>query len=465
MNMKMMNYSVLILLTTAAFQVSANNGQRPEACLQLQTRSEEVMVKGDNETDEAFTARSNTRNTEIANLTRACNAAEGRVAAEARESEIIPTSGSLSERCKAGLQNWENVNPKPPQKPEDIIICEQLRDLSGVANTELANPLDNVSVAETVIVSVDGQIKCKATATFTMDYNACKRAVTLYDAVIMAEKAMDLQQKIRTDVKGANLHKEAQQKVAEGDVQGAALDGQMSMQKHMEGINKEKLFTYIAATGALMKAWWDIPGEKQVFQRCQEVAKEGPQVCAKTAKKPGILVNKDAKAKLQMANVAFAAKATAAQLAINQNKNNQKTIAKVKAPFETEGEDVMFERCQFNPADPACVDAGNRVRGGGVNFGSGNFDLGGGGSNNAFDLGSEGSEFGEVGAETNLDDKNEVASLNNPFADAAKDAKGILNPAGAAQVQASGGAGGGGAGGGAGGGLGGGGASLGSDLS
>jgi hypothetical protein len=135
-------------------------------------------------------------------------------------------------------------------------------------------------------------------------------------------------------------------------------------------------------------------------------------------------------------------------------------IAKAKAPLQEEGNDMMIELCEANPMDPACVQRGNRVSGGGI-ISSGDFSLGDGG-NNAFNMNPEDATFGETGSATDLDDKNSVASINSPFADDAKKAKGILNPAGAAQTQASGGAqGGGGAGGG---GLGGGGASLGSDL-
>jgi len=85
------------------------------------------------------------------------------------------------------------------------------------------------------------------------------------------------------------------------------------------------------------------------------------------------------------------------------------------------------------------------------------------GATNAFSLGGESEVTPEMGDATNIDENAPIAGVNSPFVDDAKIAKGILDPAGAAQMQATGGAaGGGGAGGGGAGG--GGGASLGSDL-
>jgi hypothetical protein len=125
---------------------------------------------------------------------------------------------------------------------------------------------------------------------------------------------------------------------------------------------------------------------------------------------------------------------------------------------------MMLELCEFNPADPACVKRGNRVAGSRESAnGTLSFDADDG--VNSFNLNPASETFGEAGSETNLpDDKNNVAAINSPFKDAAQEAKGILNPADQAVVQATGGAGGGGGGGGGAGGGGGGSASLGGDL-
>jgi hypothetical protein len=198
------------------------------------------------------------------------------------------------------------------------------------------------------------------------------------------------------------------------------------------------------------------------LELCKKNGDDSSAMCDQTIKnnRPVILANQEAKAALGLAIAKFTAKGLAAGIAMGQHLNAAKKIEQVKYQFDDGGEDVMMERCTFNPTDPACLKAGSRVQG--QSFTGGEFGMEGGG-NNTFDMtGGVSEDVVEVGAETDLGSDG-VSGLNSPFAEEAKNANKILDPAGAAQMQASGGASGGGAGGGGGGG--GGGASLGSDLS
>lgn len=381
-------------------------------------------------------------------------------------------SSNRTEACKAlrGTMGEDfNSPPDPvaadaltsnPQVQNRIAECKQLKVM---AESQGNAPFEEVNQRESRRQSLDGAIQCSMPASFTIDYNACVSASKLYDGVRVAEKAMDMQQQVRTQNNAKKAQAEAMKKAAEGDMQTGVLDAGISNHDHMKGMMKEKIAAYMIAVGLLSKSLISFPGDKKARQICKSSQSEVPgQTCEQTvnASKSSIVANGSTKMALVTAIAEFTAKGVAAKMAMDRHDNASEAIAKAKQPFEEEPADLMLERCQFNPADPACITPGERVSGGEIERGE--FSLGGGG-NNAFNLNPEAGEFGEVGAETNLGEGNEIASINNPFADDAKRANDILNPADAAQVQATGGAAGGG-GGGVGGGLGGGGASLGSDL-
>lgn len=313
-----------------------------------------------------------------------------------------------------------------------------------------------VNAKDTIEQSLDKTISCKKTHSYTFDYDKCVSAIAAYNFVVNAESAMNLTQTVRTQNKNKNIQAEASKQVATGDTQTAALDSAIESNKHQKQMQQEKAAAYAMAVAALVNAYRMIPTASDAANAC------GGKACEKTVKvheKKGILANQSAKAALVMAISTFTAKGIAAGIAMKSYDNAAQQIAKAKAPYEEEGDDLMMDRCAFNPTDPLCLKAGNRVAG--TQYRGGEFTLGGDGASNAFNMTPESDLTPEFGAETNLDDET-VASMNSPFVDDAKEAKDILNPAGAAQMQAGGpGAGGGG---GAGGGMGGGGASLGSDL-
>jgi hypothetical protein len=333
---------------------------------------------------------------------------------------------------------------------------------------------------EVVKFSQDQKIRCDKPNSYTVDYDACLKALAAYNFIINSEAFMDLQQKIRTDVKNSNINREAQKTAASGDSQTAMFDAGIESNKHMKQMQAEKAAAYSMAVMALTRALSMMKGEDEAIDDCQDsyvhfkmkdqekaqinIQDQFKKACESTVKsfKRTILANEDTKASLWEAITQFTAKGLAAGIAMGQYKTKADAIAAAKKPFQEEGADMMIELCEANPTDPACVQRGNRVSGGALS--AGEFSFGGESGNNAFNMNPEEGAFGEAGASSNLDDKNSVASINSPFQDEAKLAKDILGPAGAAQTQATGGAAGGGGGGGAGGG-GGGSASLGGDLS
>lgn len=349
------------------------------------------------------------------------------------------------------------------------IQCQSFKGLAK-ANSETEDIKYFDGSGGVIKKSMDGKMKCDKIYTYTADYDECEKALAAYNFVTNSETFMNLQQTVRTDVKTANINKQATAEASNGDSQTAMFNAAEETNKHMKQMESEKAIAYSAAVAALGRAYYMIPDEDDVIAECIQTKGSGnPELqtrenCKATVMthKPYILANQNNKAALFEAITQFVAKGIAAGIKMKQYGNNAQNIAQAKESIVEDTTDMMIELCEANPTDPACIGPGNRSSGGSASFGMGEFGFGDGG-NNVFGANTDSSEFGEVGAATDLDDKNTVAGINSPFKDDAKKAKDILNPAGAAQTQAQGGAQGGGAGGG-GAGLGGGGASLGSDL-
>lgn len=456
MNMKTLVVMVLMGMSLSAF------AEGPSACTQLeQHRTTLPSPQANESTLNAYTRREGILNS-------ACErekAAAGSVAPAGGVgfSNLPSQAGvSMATRCNALIKLFNDTPPTPPVttkvKSNDVKQCENFIALAG-SNDGLAE----VNSRENTVRSLDGTISCKMVASYTVDYESCEKAVAAYNFVVNAEVAMDLQQKIRTDLKAKSIQEDAAREAASGNLQEGALNAGIANHNHMKQMNTEKMAAYSMAVAALVRAYTIIPGEKYAKERCAASPKDAAPQCATTIKnnKGAILANQDAKAGLGLAIAKFTAKGIAAGIAMGQNLHSAKKIEEAKNQYDDLGEDVMMERCTSNPTDPACAKPGNRVAG--QSFAGGEFGLGGGG-NNAFDMGVGGDNLVEEGAATDLAGNDTVAGINSPFATEAKNAQKIVDLAAAAQMQASGGAAGGGSGGGAGGG-GGGGASLGNDLS
>jgi hypothetical protein len=371
------------------------------------------------------------------------------------------STGSPIQRCTTLIQQYEAAGKPQPQEKEYISVqeCYIVRYLSPDGAITGPNKENSKN-------SMDGKITCKEKASYTQDLEECEKALKYYNAVVVAETAMNLQQTVRTDLKNQSIQKKAQAEMAQGQSQTSMFDAASASNNHQKSMQQEKMLAYAGAVAALVAAHRMFPSiEKVREEKCPAAPKDPkitPEICASqmNKNKGAIIANDDAKNQLMTAIMEFTAKGVAAGIAMGQYGNAAKQIEAAKSSITDEQQDMMMEACVLNPTDPACSKQRNLVSGQSIS--SGDFGAGDMGANSSFNLGADSEVVPEMGGETNLDENAPIAGVNSPFVDDAKLAKGILDPASAAQMQASGGAAGGGGGGG--GGLGGGGASLGSDL-
>lgn len=397
-----------------------------------------------------------------------------------KQAQIDGLNQGISEgfHCK---QVFDNVKALDQQAQAQAKKTKAYKDCIHLKAMSLSLEKKDITLYkknEKIKRSVDQKITCDQPYSYTVDYDPCLKALAAYNIIINSESFMNLTQQVRTDTTLSKINNEAVQTASSGDTQTALYDASIKTDTHMKRIEQEKAAAYSSAVAALTVAYQQIPDEKDAIKECYRAAaqlqgnsedfkqiSQEQKSCEAVldSHKDHILANQDNKAAIFEAITKFVAKGIEAGIKMNQYDKKAKAVAEVKKSYEDDaGTDMMIELCEFNPADPACVTAGPRVSSG-SSFSAGEFSFGTDSGNNAFNLTPEGSgEFGEIGAPTDLDDKNEVASVNSPFADDAKIAKGILDPAAAAQTQASGGTQGGG--GGVSGGMGGGSASLGGDL-
>lgn len=361
------------------------------------------------------------------------------------------------------------LTPEGKESPE----CKVLEHVSKKHNNGNSSGFTEQSkvsnVRDTVIMSSNQKIQCIMKADYTADYEGCKKAVQLYNAVLIAETGMNLQQQVRAEVNSQNLQKEAIQEASQGNLQMGALDANEKTQRFNAGLYRERIAAFSGAVGALAAAIKQIPGEKKVMNDCKadpNLDEEAKKECEATVRKnsKSIIVNAHAKDMLGMEIARYSSEVIRATAELKKALANADKTKEVKDALDNiSPEEQLLNKCILNPTDPACAINRNRnpvdsiADGGGVQFD-------GEGSHNAFDMSGSG-EFFEEGKESTFGDK-EVASVNSPFKDEARAAQGILDPAGAANVQPGGsGVNGGGGGGGVGGGGGGGGMAAGEPSS
>jgi hypothetical protein len=172
-----------------------------------------------------------------------------------------------------------------------------------------------------------------------------------------------------------------------------------------------------------------------------------------------LFANGNARGFLQAKAIEAVGKAVAAGLNASKLKQNAEIADGLADQYTDPGGDAMFELCAVDPANVKCRSNGPRVNQGA--YQAGQFDLGGGGAGQAFNLNpnaGSGEEIGNIGTT----EGNKVSGISSPFGEDAKEAAGLLDQAGGASYTSAGA--GSGGGGGVGGGGGGGSAALGSDL-
>lgn len=388
------------------------------------------------------------------------------MSASSKETTSKVGNKSVAEECEAKLNASSSPATSGIQTADpQLLNCINLKNLSPEQKLfSVTDPKENTSK------SMDGTISCTRKASYTIDYESCEQAVAYYNSVVTAENLMNMQQQLRTDSKNKNIQSSAAQKVAAGDAQTGMFDAAIESNKHQKNMQQEKMAAYGLAVGALVTAYRLIPGDAEAKAKCKSVKtiNGDPSLTAKAVSncdatfaqyKTTILANTNAKTALATAIATFTAKGLQAGIAMGQYNNAAKQVEAVKKTVTNDGDDMMVERCAFNPADPACkTPTVNRP----VGLASpGNFGMDPGIGNNVFDMNPVTDDpIDEATSPTK--DSDPIANVNSPFVKEAKEAKDIINPSAAAQTQAgnatSGGAGGGGAG------AGGGSASLGTDL-
>jgi len=363
---------------------------------------------------------------------------------------------SDGQKCDLDLQKYNEA-----QTTGVKVVTEERKKECEILKSLGDNSLEKVNAKETTIQSRDKRIQCIKKEQYTVDYAPCERAVSYYDAVATAEAAMNVQQQIQTDVKNKNIQNEANKKIAAGDTQTSMFDAAIESNQHQKRMQQEKMVAYGAAVTALVAAYRTIPDIDDVKK---DKCKSNDISCQNiiTNNRASIVANQGARSTLQMAIATFTAKALAAGIAMGQYNNAANQVANAKQTVTDNTQDLMMERCTFNPTDPACAKTPTTGTPTG-SIGSGTFGLDGTIGNNSFNLTPDSDSTLNPDADPIKDDGKPVAGVNNPFVDDAKAAHDILNPAAAAQARPGGPAQGGG--GGAGGGMGGGSASVGSDLS
>ncbi|MGE3611464.1 MAG: hypothetical protein AB7I27_17865 [Bacteriovoracaceae bacterium] len=313
--------------------------------------------------------------------------------------------------------------------------------------------------------SVDDKVKCNQAAGYTLDYKHCKKVVQLYNYVVAAEQALNVQQTISTQNLNQKLQGETTVRAAQGDLQGGAIDATIKSNQDLKEKKQQLAAAYSTAVAAFSGALMSWPTDKSVKKNCpDEVCRTAIDKSLAVAK-PEVFANDQAKAFFLKTAGDYGVKALKATRDARKLGDIAGKMEQAKQTDLSDGQDVQFNRCLLNAQDPTCKGPGNRVEG--QVYQAGDFSVGDGGVSNAFNSGSTNdSSFGDPGATGSSDEGQKIADINSPFVDQAKEASGILNPAPGANSQAGGGgAGAGGGGGGMSGGLGGGGGvSLGDDL-
>ncbi len=336
----------------------------------------------------------------------------------------------------------------------DYLECKTLEKLSEKRKIEISSRKEQL-----VVTSMNKKVQCSAKASFTYDFESCEHAINVYNYVLLAENAMNLQQQTRTEFNNQKLQAQAQERAAKGDFQVGALDVNEKAQKFSANLYKERVGAFSAAVTALVTAAGKIKTESDVKKLCATKTDLSEADCLKysAGHKQTVLANAQAKQVLHLEAARYTAEVLRSVGEMNRSLANAKTTAQMKNNLNemNDGQNNL-DNCFTNPTHPQCVINRDRtaidpVAGGGINFG-------GDGANNAFDFNS--------GLNDSLDDPEastynaqEVAAMGSPFSDEAKAAQGILDPAAAANVEfGSGGGvnGGGGGGSSGGGGLGGG---------
>lgn len=364
---------------------------------------------------------------------------------------------SKAEACRAILKSGEQAGTEAGAEtvdPAELEKCKAAKEVADkIGSGDLYSPPEAFQTS-------DGRAICKRLAGYTMDYDSCESTARVYNHLLVASMVLEQQAEVRASSGQNKISQEAQSKAQSGDFQGASLEASKSNSSLMKQLNQEKAAAYaaaVAALGAKVAGWVDnakdaCKGDANCIKNAEIVTKSYTREA---------FANKDQKQVFILALAEYTAKGLAAGIEASKYKKSEETVAKIQDSYEEEQLDVQLDKCVLNPTAKECLGPGTRVSGQSASVGSGEFSLGGNGTN-SFDMGSNTDQFGEMGEAATIESQ-QVAAINSPFEAEAKEANDILDKAAAASPGSGGGAAGGGGGGG---GMGGGGAraSLGNDT-
>jgi hypothetical protein len=415
-------------------------------------------------------------------------------------------SGSLFAQTTTTTTTSKTCTTKQDKRAEDktkAIPLESCEELMVISSLNKGKSFEDVEDPKR---TVDNKVTCVSRGGYTLDYDYCVKIRNLYNAVVIAEQAMQAQQKIRVTESTNKLNEEVAKAQQEGDLQNAALKANLERTKQASEHYKEQAITYTSAVAALTSGLggWPTKSSRHFRKICggskakdsgkadtEEKAEEkkettqegqastGSSYFAKSVqtskslgflgystttdcenlladRKGAIFSNDDARSQFWIANGQFLQKAAEAKrLAgitgdIASKQNND--------PALDDDPGTGFDPCAVDQSRPECKTPGPR-KPTGPNVAGGSMDFGSLGGSQAFDMGNNsGADLSGLGDSAAGSGSETVASIASPFEKQAKEATGILNPSSAASVSAgsqNSPAGGGGAGGGGGGGAGG----------
>ena len=363
----------------------------------------------------------------------------------------------------------------PMNPTKELDQCEKLKIIAIINGDEGGyDTSDNTP-------TMDGKASCRKDGGYTIDYKDCVTVKNLYNAAVLAETGMFAAQKIIQNEKNIKQQKDIAEATAKGDIQYGTIDAVIERNKFNATMNKTQAMTYSTAVTALsagMIAW---KGKKFLSKYCSK--KLDPKITAKVAKDMGfanfdsaqcsamaennkgspVFMNDDAKVRFIAELGILIQKAAEAMRRAGIDEAVAAKFENQPKPSGGEGSidlDPCFSanppaECK-RPGPPRNISAGN-FAGSTTDFGSGS------GANQDFNFDPDGTSGTGADAAVTGANGEKIADMNSPFEKQAKEASGILNPAGAANVTPGGAAPSGGAGGGPGGG-GGGSATIGDDL-
>lgn len=343
--------------------------------------------------------------------------------------------------------------------------CLALEYTASKNNEKLNSPRESTS-------TLDKKIVCQMKAGYTLDYTACTNTIRTYDALAILEQGMFQSQQMDMNHTQQSIQANTNAQIAkDGDVTSAALGAQKDQTLKAKELNEQQAASYAAATMALAAAinGWPSESDTGISKICSGMkSKAESSDCfkqitrARDAQKKTVFANSETKKAFIGAAIQFAKKGGLALIEAIRLGLQAEQIQKVKDAAAANDDTPQFSPCMSDPTLPDCAPVGPGPRVSGANFGGGDFGVSDTNSN-AFNMGNgTDSTFGDAGAATDIKEKPNASSVSSPFADMAKQANSILDPAAAANMTPGGNSG--GAGGGGGGGMGGGSASLGNDL-